>query len=231
MKNSKTYGQKIGKLFRSLKQKYPKVRKIDFDDPADTLVYAIVSEHIRASTARTIIRKMEKHLVDLNDLRVSRTEEVLEVLGTSGPASRTTALLLTQVLNSIYNKYNRVSLSKLKEIGKRQAVKQLQKLDGVSRFAINYCFLAALRGHCIPLTRNMIEYLRDGGLVYPGATEDDIEGFLERQIAAANAYEFYSLLRQESEKAKKTRKTKVSKNKGKKTVKKAAKKTTRTKKS
>jgi endonuclease III len=214
MKNSKTYGQKIEKIFRSLKQKYPKVRKIDFDDPADVLVYAIVSEHIRASTARTVIRKMEKHFIDLNDLRVSRTEEILEVLGTSGPASRTTASLLTQVLNSIYNKYNRVSLSKLKEVGKRQAVKQLKKLDGVSRFAINYCFLVALRGHCIPLTQNMIEYLRAGQLVYPEATEDDIEGFLERQIAAASAYEFYSLLRQESEQAKKTRKTKVSKNKG-----------------
>jgi hypothetical protein len=231
MKNSKTYGQKIGKLFRSLKQKYPKVRKIDLDDPADAVVYAIVSEHIRASTARTIIRKMGKHFVDLNDLRVSRTEEILEVLGTSGPASRTTASLLTQVLNSIYNKYNRVSLSKLKEIGKRQAAKQLERLDGVSRFVVNYCFLAVLRGHCIPLTQNMIEYLRAGGLVYQEATEDDIEGFLERQIAAANAYEFYSLLRQESEKAKKTRKTKVSKKKSKKTAKKAAKKTTRTKKS
>jgi len=239
MKDSKTYGQKVGKLFRSLKQKYPQVKKVDFDDPADALVYAIVSERIRASTARTITRKMEKHFVDLNDLRVSRTEEVLEMLGPSGPDSRATASVLTQVLNSIYNKYNMVSLAGLKEVGKRQARKQIEKLDGLSRFAVNYCFLAALRGHCIPLTQKMIDYLRAGEFVHPASTEDDIEGFLERQITAANAYEFYSLLRQESEKAKspprtaakKTGKTKVSKKKPKRTAKKATKKTTRTGKS
>jgi endonuclease III len=229
MKDSKTYSLKIGKLFRSLKQKYPKVKKIEYDDPAYALVYAIVSEHIRASTAKTIVRKMEKHFVDLNDLRVARTEEILDVLGQSTADFRQTASTLTHALNSVYNKYNMVSLATLKETGKRQAMKRLEKLHGLSRFAVDYCFLAALRGHCIPLTPKMIGYLKARELVHPDATDDDIEGFLERQIAATGAFEFYTLLRQESEKAvrkraaKKTTKKKVSGKKTKKAVNKPAK--------
>lgn len=207
MKDSRTYGQRTSKLFRSLKQKYPKVKKIEFDDPAYALVYAIVSERTRASTAKTILRRIERHFVDLNDLRVSRTEEVLEVLGSRGEDSRKTASVLTQVLNSIYNRYNMVSLAQILEVGKRQGRKQLEKLDGLSSFAINYCFLMALGGHSIPLTEKMIGYLRAGELVHPDATDDEIVGFLERQITAANAYEFYSLLRQESEKARRPRAT------------------------
>ncbi len=207
MKDSKTYGQRVSKLFRSLKQKYTKTKKIEFGDPAYALVYAIVSERTRASTAKTILRRLERHFVDLNDLRVSRTEEILEVLGSSSQDYRKTASVLIQVLNSIYNRYNMVSLTPLTEVGKREARKQLEKLDGLSSFAINYCVLVALGGHAIPLTDKMIGYLRAGELVHPDSTDDEIVGFLERQITAANGYEFYSLLRQESEKAGKPRAT------------------------
>jgi len=175
------------------------------------VVYAIVSEHTHGKTAKTILRRIEKHCVDLNDLRVSRTEEVLDLLGSRGEESRKTARVLTQVLNSIYNRYNMVSLSSLLSVGKRQARKQMEKLEGLSRFAVSYCFLTALRGHSIPLTDKMISYLRAKELVHPDATEDEISGFLERQVTAANAYEFYRLLRKESEKAGRSRSKKSKK--------------------
>jgi hypothetical protein len=60
----------------------------------------------------------------------------------------------------------------------------------------------------------MIEYLRSNELVHAEADEREIEGFLARQISAENAYEFYSLLRRQSEarevreKKKSVRKTK-----------------------
>jgi hypothetical protein len=66
----------------------------------------------------------------------------------------------------------------------------------------------------------MIEFLKNNELVNPEANEDQIEGFLAKQIPAKNGYEFYSLLRHESE-------TKKSKKKKSKT---ASKTTTKTKK-
>ncbi len=59
--------------------------------------------------------------------------------------------------------------------------------------------LTSLHGHAIPLTKKMIEYLRSNQLVHPDADEQQIEGFLARQISAENAYEFYALLRRCSE--------------------------------
>ena len=60
----------------------------------------------------------------------------------------------------------------------------------------------------------MVTYLKKNEIVDPESEPRDIEGFLTRQVAAKNAYEFYSLLRHESEspkiarkKTKKTRKT------------------------
>jgi len=71
----------------------------------------------------------------------------------------------------------------------------------------------------------MIEYLKGNELVDQDADEQQIGGFLAKQIPAKNGYEFYTLLRHESEKrtAKKTKKVK-------KKTKKKTKKATKTRK-
>lgn len=199
MKDSKDYSKKVRKLFSSLKRRYAKVTNPEYDDPLEALVYGIISEYMDLSASKTITKKMKSYFVDLNDMRVSRTEEILDILGSSSEHPKKTAATLTQALNSVFNKYDMVSLEAFEEIGKRQAKKVLDKLEGASPFSINYCFLAAMGGHAIPLTQKMLEYLRSNELVHSEASDEEIAGFLERQISAANAYRFYWLLRCEAE--------------------------------
>lgn len=223
MKNSKVYSQKVKKFYRILKRNYPKVDKMTFDEPADAIVYAIISENINETRAQFVNKRFSEYFVDLNDLRVSRSEEIVEILGKNTPITKDIASRLTRTLMAVFNQYHTVSLQALKKIGKRPAKHILEKLDGMSNFAINYCMLTALQAHAIPLTKKMIEYLKNNELVDPNADEQEIEGFLTRQIPAKNDFEFYALLRHESEsvdsiikkktKKKTTRKTKTRKRK------------------
>ncbi len=208
MKNSKEYSKKIQKLFRSLKRKYPKQEKTAYDEPAEALVYAIISEKITHKQAQTATKKFNEYFVDLNDLRVSRPEEIIEMLGEDNPTTREISLRLKTALRAIFEKYNTVSLHDLKKIGKRPAKEALSQISGASPFIVDFCMLTALGGHAIPLTEKMIELLRNEQLVHPQADHQQIEGFLSRQIAAKNGYYFYTLLRQESESDKKKEKTK-----------------------
>ncbi len=235
MKNSRKYAPKIKTLFRSLKRKYPKVNKIDFEDPADALVRGILSEHMQLSAVNSTAKSLKKHFVDLNDLRVSRNEEMLDILGGSSREIEKVISVLAKVLRSVFNTFNSMSLVGLSEIGKRPAKKKLEELDGISEFVVNYCFMTALDGHAIPLTKKMIVYLRKNELVNPTASDDEIEGFLERQITSANGYQFYWLLKRQSEMGgKKTRKASskkaATKKKTKKSTKKKTKKSTKKKK-
>ncbi len=217
MKNSKEYSKKVQKLYRELKNKQPKVQKVSHATCIDALVYAILSEDLSEKTTQSALAKFGDYFVDLNDLRVSRAEEITDMVGEDTEASRKTAFHLTTALRSVFDKYNEVSLESLSKLGKRPARQALEKLEGVSRFAVNYCMLTFLQGHAIPLTARMLEYLKDNEMVDAGAGQDDIEGFLTRQISANKAYEFYALLRHESETAKPKPKKKT-------TVKKAVKK-------
>jgi len=202
MKNSKEYSQKVQKLYRLLKRKYPKVQEVVYDEPADALVYAIVSERTKQAKVRSVIRKFDDYFVDLNELRVSRVGEIVEVLGGNTVVAGDIASTITRVLRAVFERYNTVSLKSLKRIGKRPAKQALEKIDGVSRFMVNYCMLTSLQGHAIPLTKRMIDYLKSNQMVHPDADHQQIEGFLARQISAKNAYEFYALLRRESERRK-----------------------------
>lgn len=227
MKGSKEYSKKVQKLYRSLKSKYPKVKKVLYEKPADAVVRAIVGENMSETAAESAFKRFDDYFVDLNELRVSRSEEIIDLLGEDTPVTRDIALTLNRVLRAVFEKYHTVSLDSLKKIGKRPAKQALEKIDGISWFVVNYCMLTSLQGHAIPLTKKMIEYLRNNELVHAAADEQEIEGFLARQISAENAYEFYSLLRRESERAEAKRKrktTRKTKTKAKRKTRKKAKK-------
>jgi len=225
MKNSKEYSKKIQRLYRSLSRKYPKVQKFTHDEPLDAIVYAIISAELSEKATESAIKRFADYFVDLNDLRVSQTEEIVGIWGEDTPVTRNIASTITRVLRGVFNEYHKMSLEALKKTGKRPARQILEKIDGTSRFVVDYCMLTSLQGHAIPLTKEMIEYLKSKELVYPDADEQQIGGFLAKQISAKKGYEFYSLLRRESE-ARKSRKKKTTKSK-KKTKKKQV---TRTKK-
>lgn len=220
MKDSKKYAAAIQKLYRSLKRKYPKVKKVEYDNIAESLVHGAILENISESAMRTAFRKFDDYFVDFNDMRVSRPEEIVEMLGDDSEAARKAGVSVVRILTGVFRKYNNVNLESIQKVGKRQGRAILEKFEGMSSFCVDYCMLTALQGHAIPLTEIMIQYLRDNDLIYPGAERSDIEGFLTRQISAANAYEFYALLRRESKskssaasKKKTTTKAKASKTK------------------
>jgi endonuclease III len=208
MKNSKEHAQRLQKLYRGLRRAHPKVERMTYEDPAEALICGIINERMSESAAQKAIREIKSAFVDWNDLRVSRVEEIVEALGEDTAASRAAALALTSALRGVFDEYHRISLLALKKLGKRPARQGLEKLEGASRFVVNYCLLTSLQAHAIPLTDQMVEYLRRNGVIAPNADHQDIEGFLTRQIAAKNAYEFYALLRRASESRRAARRTK-----------------------
>lgn len=206
MKNSKDYSKKIQMLYRTLSRKHPKVQQVSNEHVTDAIIYAVVSSDLHEKPAGSATKRLADHFVDWNDLRVSRAEEIVDVLHKDTQATRNIASALGEVLNGIFNQHHEVNLDALKKAGKRPARQAIENIDGISRFVVDYCMLTSLQGHAIPLTEKMLEYLRNNELVDPKANEQQVGGFLAKQIPAKNGYEFYALLRHESETSKSTKK-------------------------
>ena len=220
MKNSKEYSSRIKTLYKSLKKKSVKIQPVKFDDPLEAIVFGLIAENITQTDAQVAYKRFKADFVDINDLRVSSLTEIMEMLGSQDPLTKDSAQRIKTVLKDVFERHNRLTLEGLKKIGKKPAKKTVDKTQGVSQFASDFCFLTALEGHSIPLTEKMIKFLKENELVHPDADSADMAGFLERQISAKDNYEFYILLRNEAEAAKAVEKTEK---------KKSAKKTTKAK--
>jgi len=195
MKNSKEHSAKIDKIIRSLRNFLPKVKPPEVTEPLEALLFGLLCEHRPEKNARKIFKNLLSHFADLNDLRVSRAEEILDIFQDHSPEASATASTLTRALNRAFDRYDMLTLAPLKDIGKRQAKKELQYLAPASPFAVNFCFLTALGGHAIPINPQMMEFLKSNQLIDPDTPPEQIDTFFERYVSASKAWEFYQLLR------------------------------------
>ncbi len=199
MKNSKEYGARIRKAFQAWKRLSSALEPASYEDPIEALVVGHISQFYTEADTKKIYKRIQNHFVDLNDLRVARTEEILDVMGDHSPQAQTAAQSLIRMLNQICDRYDGLTLASLKGQGKRQGRKAVEDIEEVGRFAVDYCFLTALGGHAVPLTDKMKEYLIREQLICPESSDEEIHGFLERQISASDAWRFYALLRAAAE--------------------------------
>ncbi|MBP8303173.1 MAG: hypothetical protein KBE04_03490 [Phycisphaerae bacterium] len=199
MKDSKLYAGRIKRQVRSLKRTGPKVQRVMVEDPLEALVYGLMSEPVTEAQAQAAQKRLTRHFVDLNDLRVAGPDEITGLFGDSSPAVREAAARVTQVLMAVFNRFHALSLAATKKMGKRPARQFLESLDGITPFAVDYCMLTSMHGHAIPLTERMVRCLKAEGLVHPQAEPGEIGGFLAKLVPAQDAYEFYAELRARSE--------------------------------
>jgi endonuclease III len=199
MKDSKLYTEKIKRLHRTLKRTGSKIQPVTYEDPLEALVFGLLSEPVTESQAQTMHRRLTKHFVDLNDVRVAKSDEIADLCGEDSPAVREAADRLTRVLMAVFNRFHVLTLAGIRKLGKRPAKQLIEALDGVTPFAVHYCMLTSLQGHAVPLTARMIDYLKAEHLIHPQSDPEDTEGFLAKLVPAKEGYEFYSLLRAQSE--------------------------------
>ncbi len=230
MKNSKEYTKKVAAFYKAQKKNIdPAKTQTQAQTPLDTFVYGILLEFYTYPEAEKVIEKISEHFVDFNDLRVSRAEEIVDVLGDKD--KKEVAIALTTALQGLFDKYDAISVDGLIELGKRGAKQEIEESGMLRTFALNYFSLMVMNAHALPMTAKMIEYVKDNDLVHPNSSDKEINGFLERQFGSSEILNFYKLLRQLSDDYD-ANSAKKAKNKAtKKTVtKKTAKKKTTTKK-
>jgi endonuclease III len=199
MKNTNQYIQKLKKIFSILKKGDEKPKKPVYHDPIEAIVFAVLCEKSTESCAKAALKKIQSHFVDFNDLRVARAEEIAEVISPDIEEPEKCAAKLTLLLNAIFQKYDCLVTEDLTSTGKRGTKEILEKFNGMTNFISSYIMLIVCNAHAVPLTEKMIQYLKAYNVIDPKLENEQIVAFVEKQISAANAYTFYTLVRHDSE--------------------------------
>jgi hypothetical protein len=194
MKDSKKYSQALKKFIKKSKSEFS-VPPTEHESEIDLVVRAGIYEIAAFDEAESIYKKLDSHFVDWNDLRVSRFEEVKDVLGQDCVEPKLVAENLKTALNAIFDKYDCLSLEMILEKGKRDARRELEAITGLSSYIIDFFMLTAMGAQHLPLSGRMVDYVKFADLVHPGSKDAEIRGFLERQIPVNELYSLYCYIK------------------------------------
>jgi endonuclease III len=195
MKNGTQYASAFKKVFSKLKQSAGPAELPEPDDPVRRLAISVLGREAGDEAGERALNRIFAVMLDWNELRVSSAEEVERAIGNVVPNAQDRARELVRALQAIYYKENKVSLDRLKTLGRREAKQFLEGLDGVDPYAAASVLLWSLGGHAIPVDDKVWKALREADLVHPEADRGEVQAFLERHINAAEARESCVILR------------------------------------
>jgi endonuclease III len=201
MKDATEYALRLKKFHSQIKREIDIAPKEDMVDPTTALVLACLSMVTTQSKARAAMNKIRNHFVDLNELRVSRVEEITDLLGKGLQQAKEIAHNIIVLLQEVYDKCDTLDLTSLQEGNKRDAKAFLTELDSSTPYIVAYVMLHSIGAHAFPVHPQMLTMLRREEVIDPEATASQVQGFLERQFTASDVRKTYAVLRRYADSA------------------------------
>jgi len=199
MKDSNEYGAQLKKLINRLQRSGGRAVEPEILDVTSELILGCLSESTTENKARAALNKLRNHYVDFNELRVSKSSEVIKVIGKHYQDARPTAERILQVLHQAFTKMHTMDLDSMYQKGKREAKTFFESLEGITPYVVARVMMRGLDGHAFPLHEPMLKMLQAEGAVDPQASAEEVQGFLERQITLARIHKVYALLRRHAD--------------------------------
>lgn len=181
--------QQITRLFELLKKAYRKRPPVAEQPVLEHLMFAAVLENARYESALRVFETLKEEFFDWNEVRVSTVRDLADV-AVGLPDPRAAAQRVKQSLQYIFESSYSFDLEGLRKLPLGQAVEQLQKIDGVTRFMVAYVVQNALGGHTIPLDAASLRVLNILGLADDSEVTSGSVAGLERAISKNQGQDF-----------------------------------------
>jgi len=100
-----------------------------------------------------------------------------------------------EALHEIYNREHGMSLDALQNKTKKQVRQYLETIPGAPSYVISQVTLLSFGGHAMPIDDALADAMREAKCVEPDATTEEITGFVERHVKAAEGMATHLTLR------------------------------------
>ncbi|HJQ79745.1 MAG TPA: hypothetical protein VJ828_07305 [Lacipirellulaceae bacterium] len=185
----------INRTIKVIKKHYKPVTPPKDRPLFEHLLFACLLEDSPHEAAEQVFETLKRDYFGWNEVRVSTIRELTDVLKPLvNPAE--SASRLKQSLHAVFESVYEFDIETLKKQNIGQAVKQLQKYNGTTPFAVAYVTQHALGGHSIPLNRGAMIALHTVGVISDDEFGKGVVPGLERAVSKNKGAEIGSLLHQ-----------------------------------
>lgn len=194
MKNATAYAGTLKQLLNKIAPQVPR-HEPPPRSPVEHMVYAFLTWECTQNQADQAYSRLMRHVVDLNDLRVSDPREIAAVIGDKYERALERAMRLKTSLTTIYKREHAMDLSALEPKAKKDVRAYLESLDGMVPFVAAYVALFAFSAHATPVDQHLMDRLRKDGVIDRKATLEETQAFLEHHIHFEDAVQAFFQLR------------------------------------
>ncbi len=187
------HGKRLASLVRSLRSKY-QVEPPAERDAVEELVLSFLIWEATETKADAAMRRVCAGVVDFNELRATRPEDIAGWLGKQYPRAEERARRLKASLNEIFIREFAVTLDSCAALNKRDARKYLESLEGMPPYVASRVLLLRMGGHAMPVDEKLLTRLIEMDVVDPTDDEAKAAGILERHVKAEDALATHQLL-------------------------------------
>jgi endonuclease III len=163
-------------------------------EPISELVFSFMMWNATARQADTAFGKIMAQVVDLNELRISLTNEVIDMIGVRYPDAQHRVIRMLQSMMEIYEREYDYKMGSLPSKNKREQREYLDTLPGMTPFVAARVSLLCFGAHAMPVDDRILTLLIKAEVFEPGTTPAEAESWLTRQVKAGDAMEAYLAL-------------------------------------
>lgn len=185
--------EKLELLQKSLKKHFTLSETKTERNVLESLLYACCLEDTSQELADEAFAKLQQTYFDWNEVRVTTVIELSEVLS-SLPNPSAAAVRIKKCLQALYESRYQYDIDDLKKANLSKATEDIQALDGVSPFVLNYVSQHALGGHSIPFGTASLSVLVELDVINASEAEKKTVPGAERAIPKTKGTEFADLL-------------------------------------
>jgi len=183
----------VTQILTKVKKRY-EPREPEARPVLEQFLYAICREGATREQADRAFRNLQEFFFDWNELRVSSTREVEEVLGDIPDAENRANRLIT-LLQEVFETTFSYDLEPLHKKGLKQAAKQLSRYQAANDYAVSWVVQQSLGGHAIPLDAPTLRVLRRLGVIESEHEDPEtIRASLEHLVPKARGPIFVEVL-------------------------------------
>ncbi len=183
MKHEPAQIKKLTSLIKKLKARH-KNAEAPACDPTTQLVMAFLQADASRRKAEQAYGALMEHMVDNNELRVSHTGEIVEIIGADYPRVYWRVERMRESLNEIYRREHDFRMVKAAALNKKEQRHYLDTLPGITPYAAASVMLLSFGGHAIPVDDKLNVLLAREGAIDDGLSCADTETLLLRQFKA-----------------------------------------------
>jgi len=160
----------------------------------EQFLFAICREGVTRDAAEQAFAALRETFYDWNELRVSSTREIADVIDEYVPDGEARAQRLIDFLQEVFETTFSFDLESLQKKGLKQAAKQLSRYQAANDYAVAWVIQKSLGGHALPLDASALRVLRRLGMLEEGNDLEALRASIEHQIPKLKGGEFVDLI-------------------------------------